>query len=91
MKKELIDIIDCPYDHFYPLEIVVFLEDESKVKEGLLYCKNCNRCYPVREFIICMMPDKLRKIDERKILKDYKDKIPKQIFACDDERRKPKN
>ncbi|BFH73265.1 Trm112 family protein [Sulfurisphaera javensis] len=52
-----------------------------EIIDGLLYCPNCKRWYPIIDEIPRMLPDKLRKKDEDlNFMKKYKDKIPKEIL-----------
>ena len=80
MKKKLMEILACPIDKYYPLELHVF-EEKDEIIEGLIVCPKCNRWYPIREEIPEMLPDELREeADELPFLKKWKDKVPKQIL-----------
>ncbi|HKR74517.1 MAG TPA: Trm112 family protein [Candidatus Nitrosocosmicus sp.] len=53
----------------------------SIVKEGLLFCKTCNRFYPITEEIPIILPDELR--DKKKdldFLNKWKKSIPKDLL-----------
>jgi len=51
-----------------------------EIVEGLLYCKNCGRWYPIIEEIPHMLPDELRnKKEDLEFLKKYKDRLPEEI------------
>ncbi|MEM0363128.1 MAG: Trm112 family protein [Sulfolobaceae archaeon] len=52
-----------------------------EIIDGLLFCKSCNRWYPIIDEIPRMLPDKLRKEEEDiKFLEKYKERIPKEIL-----------
>ncbi|AOL16160.1 hypothetical protein BFU36_04885 [Sulfolobus sp. A20] len=54
---------------------------KHEIDNGLLYCESCKRWYPIIDEIPRMLPDKLRKEEEElNFLKQYKDKIPKEIL-----------
>lgn len=80
MKRKLMDILACPIDKKYPLELHVF-EEKEEIVEGLLICPECNRWYPIIEEIPHMLPDELREKDEDLVfLRKWKDKIPEKII-----------
>ena len=60
MRKKLIEILGCPMCGHYPLNIVSIEEKEDKVFQGILYCQNCKRWYPIRDEIAIMLPDNMR-------------------------------
>jgi uncharacterized protein YbaR (Trm112 family) len=52
-----------------------------EVVEGILYCRDCGRWYPVDEEIPRMLPDDLRDLGEdRSFLERFKDAIPEYIL-----------
>jgi uncharacterized protein YbaR (Trm112 family) len=74
------DILACPIDKYYPLELHVF-EEKDEIVEGLIVCPKCQRWYPIREEIPEMLPDELRnEKDELPFLRKWKEKVPKQIL-----------
>ncbi|MBS7614758.1 Trm112 family protein [Candidatus Bathyarchaeota archaeon] len=80
MKKKLMDILACPIDKFYPLELYVF-EEKEEIVEGMIVCPKCSRWYPIREEIPEMLPDELREEkDEKPFLQKWKEKIPIKIL-----------
>jgi uncharacterized protein YbaR (Trm112 family) len=80
IRKTLLDILACPIDKYYPLELHVF-EEKEEIVEGLIVCPKCLRWYPIREEIPEMLPDELREAkDEMPFMKKWKDKIPKRIL-----------
>jgi len=79
IKKKLMEILACPIDKYYPLELYVF-EEKDEIVEGLIVCPKCSRWYPVRGEIPEMLPDELRKENEDlPFLKKWKGKIPEKI------------
>jgi uncharacterized protein YbaR (Trm112 family) len=80
IKKKLMEILACPIDKHYPLDLLIFEEGEEIV-EGLITCPKCLRWYPIRDEIPEMLPDELRKESEDlPFLKKWKDKIPDKIL-----------
>lgn len=74
------DILACPIDKYYPLELHVF-EEKGEIVEGLIVCPQCQRWYPIREEIPEMLPDELRdEKDELPFLKKWREKVPKPIL-----------
>ena len=84
----MIDILACPIDKHYPLELfeldVLAKNDETSevvVKEGLLFCNECLRYYPIIDEIPIMLPDELReRISDIKFLQQWKNKIPDKVI-----------
>ena len=75
------NILACPIDKYYPLELHVFEEDDEII-EGVIVCPKCSRWYPIRDEIPEMLPDELRKKNEDlPFLKKWKTRIPKEIVA----------
>jgi uncharacterized protein YbaR (Trm112 family) len=92
MKKRLLDILACPIDKFYPLELFELNTRKSNgsdrekaeltIEEGILYCSKCNRFYPIIDEIPIMLPDELRDRDkDMKFLQKWRDKIPSKIIS----------
>jgi len=74
------DILACPIDKHYPLELYVFKEDEEIV-EGIIVCPKCLRWYPIKDEIPEMLPDELRDVrSEISFLEKWREKIPKKIL-----------
>ena len=81
MKKRLMDILACPIDKSYPLELHVF-EESDEIVSGILICPKCNRWYPIIEEIPHMLPDDLREENEDvAFLRKWKEKIPQRTLA----------
>jgi len=95
MKYELLDLLACPMDKKYPLELIV-IEEEWKenrtndddlirwleIKTGALYCQTCGRWYPITDEIPVLLPDELRKEgDDLKFLQQHRDQLPERIVG----------
>lgn len=75
------DILACPIDKHYPLELYVF-EEKEEITEGLLVCPKCNRWYPISDEIPQMLPDDLREAKEDlDWLRRWMDHVPPSIIA----------
>jgi uncharacterized protein YbaR (Trm112 family) len=68
------DILACPIDKYYSLELHVF-EEKEEIVEGVIVCPKCLRWYPIRDEIPEMLPDELP------ILRKSKNKLPKKILS----------
>jgi uncharacterized protein YbaR (Trm112 family) len=80
IKKKLMEILACPIDKQYPLELLVF-EEKEEVVEGLIICPKCSRWYPIRDEIPEMLPDELRtEKEDLPFLKKWKAKTPEKIL-----------
>ena len=60
MNKKLMEILACPIDKHFPLELVELASKEEVVSEGMIFCSKCSRFYPIIEEIPIMLPDELR-------------------------------
>ena len=81
IKRKLMDILACPIDKYYPLQLHVF-EEEKEIVEGIITCPKCLRWYPIRDEIPEMLPDELREEkDELPFLRKWKDKTPQKIIS----------
>lgn len=79
MKRKLLDILACPAEGYFPLNLHIFEEDDEVIS-GILVCPNCLRWYPIREKIPEMLPDKLRDItEETNFLNKWKKVLPNEI------------
>ena len=80
IKKKLMDILACPIDKYYPLELHVF-EEKEEIVEGVIICPKCSRWYPIRDEIPEMLPDELREEkDEMPFLRKWKKEFPREIL-----------
>lgn len=60
MNKKMMDMLVCPIDKQFPLEIYEIKSNQDVVLEGVLFCSKCSRFYPIIEEIPIMLPDELR-------------------------------
>ncbi len=84
MNRTMMDILACPNDKSYPLELFVIKEgkgEDGRVSEGALYCQECSRFYPIIDEIPIMLPDELRdREQEVGFLQEHKDNLPEKII-----------
>jgi uncharacterized protein len=82
MNKAMMNILACPIDKNYPLELYEIKEKNNVVSEGALFCSKCSRFYPIIEEIPIMLPDELRnKEQEIQFLKSNKKNLPEKIIS----------
>jgi uncharacterized protein YbaR (Trm112 family) len=93
MKKSMLDILACPMDKHYPLELFeinIKMDNENNddynnsnivITEGILFCTKCSRFYPIIDEIPVMLPDELReKQTDIDFLKRWNNKLPEKII-----------
>jgi len=81
MKKSMLDILACPIDKHYPLELLELISAGDTVKEGILLCTKCDRYYPIKDEIPIMLPDELREKDmDIEFLRKWQSKIPEKVI-----------
>ena len=87
MRRSMLDILACPIDKYYPLELIEIdsvedkIIDENVIIEGVLFCSQCSRFYPIIEEIPVMLPDELRdKEKDIQFLQKWHEKIPSKII-----------
>ena len=81
MKKRLMEILACPIDKAYPLELHVF-EEGDEIVSGIIICSKCNRWYPIIDEIPHMLPDDLREEKEDVVfLRKWREKIPQNTLT----------
>ena len=82
MNKKLIEILACPIDNHFPLELVELTSKDEIISEGIIFCSKCSRYYPIIEEIPIMLPDELRdKNRDIEFLNKYKNALPDQIMT----------
>ncbi len=76
----MMDMLACPMDGYYPLELHECKSKEDTVLVGAIYCTKCKRFYPIIDGIPVMLPDELRdkKLDSD-FIRENADKIPEKI------------
>jgi len=89
MRKSMLDILACPIDKYYPLELFEINikregnngDDSLIVCEGILFCVKCSRFYPIIDEIPVMLPDDLReKQKDIEFLIKWQEKIPEKVI-----------
>jgi uncharacterized protein len=80
MQRKLLDILACPIDKHYPLQLIELSSKGDIVVDAVLTCAQCGRYYPVIDEIPVMLPDDLReKKEDMAFLERWKDKIPASV------------
>jgi uncharacterized protein len=80
MKRKLLDILACPIDKHYPLELFEVKSEADLIVDGALFCSECGRYYPIVDEIPIMLPDDLRNRNEDlEFLSKYRDRLPEKI------------
>jgi uncharacterized protein YbaR (Trm112 family) len=81
MKRQMLDLLACPMDKNYPLELYEMRTDVDTIIDGVLFCSKCSRFYPIIDEIPIMLPDELRnKNNDMKFLEQWKEKLPSKII-----------
>jgi uncharacterized protein YbaR (Trm112 family) len=81
MNKKMMDMLVCPIDKQFPLELYEVKSKQEVVLEGALYCSKCSRFYPIIEEIPIMLPDELRdKKQDVVFLEQNKETLPQKII-----------
>ena len=80
MNKKMIEILACPIDKHFPLEIIELSSKGEIIVEGVIFCSECSRFYPIVDEIPIMLPDELRdKNQDIEFLKKNKNNLPEKI------------
>jgi len=80
MNKKMLDILACPIDKHFPLEIFEIKTKNDIVLEGAIYCTDCSRFYPIIDEIPIMLPDELRdKNQDLDFLRRNQSNLPEKI------------
>jgi uncharacterized protein YbaR (Trm112 family) len=80
MNKKMLEILACPMDKHFPLELFTFSSKDETVYEGVIFCSKCSRFYPIIDEIPIMLPDELRdKNQDMKFLNKHKNDLPEKI------------
>ena len=80
MNRKLMEILACPIDKYFPLELLEITSKDEIVSEGVIFCSKCSRYYPIVEDIPIMLPDELRdKNQDIEFLNKYKNVLPDKI------------
>lgn len=82
MNRKLIEILACPIDKHFPLNLVEFNSKDEIVSDGVIFCSECSRYYPIIEEIPIMLPDELRdKNQDIEFLNKFKNTLPDKIVS----------
>ena len=80
MNKKMLEILACPIDKHFPLEIFESDSKDEVIFEGAIYCTKCFRFYPIIEEIPIMLPDELReKNKDIEFLRRNQSLLPEKI------------
>ncbi|MGQ0795622.1 MAG: Trm112 family protein [Nitrosopumilaceae archaeon] len=80
MNRKMLEILACPIDKHFPLEIFESDSKDQIILEGAMYCAKCSRFYPIIEEIPIMLPDELRdKYHDIEFLKKNQSSFPEKI------------
>jgi len=80
MNKKMMEILACPIDKHFPLEIIELSSKGEIIVEGTIFCSECSRFYPIVDEIPIMLPDELRdKNQDMEFLKKNKKNLPEKI------------
>ena len=81
VQRKLLDILACPIDKHYPLELLEFsLRGPDVIVDGVLLCSECERYYPIIDEIPVMLPDNLRnKKEDLGFLEKWGSKLPETV------------
>ena len=81
MQRKLLDILACPIDKHYPLDLLEFATKDQLILDGVLLCGECDRYYPIIDEIPVMLPDSLRnRKEDLAFLEKWKSKIPTPVL-----------
>ena len=81
VQRKLLDILACPIDKHYPLELLEFNVNGEVIVDGVLLCSECGRYYPIVEEIPVMLPDNLRnKRDDLAFLGKWGSRLPEKVI-----------
>jgi len=81
MQRRLLDILACPIDKNYPLEMLEFEVRGDVIVDGVLICSECGRYYPIIDEIPVMLPDRLRnRKEDLDFLEKWNPKLPEKVL-----------
>lgn len=82
MQRRLLDILACPIDKHYPLQLIELKTEGEKIVAGVILCDKCGRFYPIIDEIPVMLPDELRnKKEDLDFLNQWKAKLPAKVVS----------
>jgi uncharacterized protein len=81
VQRKLLDILACPIDKHYPIELLEFNASGDVIVDGVLLCSECGRYYPIVEEIPVMLPDNLRnKKEDLAFLEKWGSRLPEKVL-----------
>ena len=81
MNKKMMDMLVCPIDKQFPLELYQINSSQDVISDGALFCTKCSRFYPIIEEIPIMLPDELRdKRQDMDFLEKNRESLPQKII-----------
>ncbi len=82
MNRKMMEILACPIDKHFPLDIFEISSEKEVVSEGAIFCPKCSRFYPIIDEIPIMLPDELRdKGQDMDFLNRNKARLPEKILT----------
>jgi uncharacterized protein YbaR (Trm112 family) len=80
VQRRLLDILACPIDKHYPLQLIELKAEGDKVISGAILCEKCGRYYPIVDEIPVMLPDELRnKKEDLEFLATWRAQLPPKV------------
>ena len=80
VQRRLLDILACPIDKRFPLELIEFDVNGEVILDGVLVCPECGRYYPIVDQIPEMLPDNLRnRKEDLGFLEKWSSKLPNEV------------
>ena len=80
VQRRLLDILACPIDKHYPLQLIELKSEGEKVISGVILCDKCGRFYPIIDEIPVMLPDELRsKKEDIEFLSQWRAQLPPKV------------
>jgi uncharacterized protein YbaR (Trm112 family) len=80
VQRRLLDILACPIDKHYPLELLELDVKGDTILNGVLVCSKCGRYYPIVDQIPEMLPDNLRnRKEDLGFLEKWRPKLPEKV------------
>ena len=83
----MLELLACPIEKHYPLELfeINVKEDNNNediiISDGVLFCNKCYRFYPIIDEIPVLLPDELReKQKDIDFLQEWHNKIPSKVI-----------